>query len=70
MAHCSGEEKQVASGVGWPTVGSRLAISAHLETEVWVRKLEDKLRLEKDIRVSTSLLTSVLADGMGEQDNI
>ena len=69
MVHCSRDKKQMAAGMGWPTVGSRLAISALLETEAWVRKLEDILRLENDLRVSTSLLTSVLADKMGEQDN-
>lgn len=34
-----------------------------------MRKLADKLRLEKDVKMFTSLLTLVLSDKMGKQDN-
>lgn len=46
---------------GWPSVPK--------ETEAWVRKLADKLRVEKDVKVFNNLLTSVVADKMEEQDN-
>lgn len=39
------------------------------ERLVSVRKLEEGLRLEKDVHVSTALLTLGRAEKVGEQDN-
>ena len=39
------------------------------ERLVSVRKLEEGLRLEKDVHVSTTLLTLGRAEKVGEQDN-
>lgn len=49
-------------------LASTLATNAQLEAEALVRKLEN-LRLEKHMRVSTTLLVSGLADKVGKQDN-
>ena len=49
-----GEEGKCLAGSGMTfTMGSSLATDAQLEAEDLVRKLEEKLKLEKDVWVST-----------------
>lgn len=43
--------------------------NVQLDTKGQGRKLEEELRLKKNIQLSTTLLTSGLTDKMGEQDN-
>lgn len=43
--------------------------NAHPGTEVQVRKREEELRLEKNVRVSPALLAFGLADKVEEQDH-
>lgn len=50
----------------WPLLW---AIGAQLKAEAGVREVEGKLRLEKDVWLSATLLVSVLADKAGEQDD-
>lgn len=47
----------------------QLATDAQLKAEVWVRKLEEELKLEKDMGVSSALLASGLEDKLREQDD-
>lgn len=57
-------------GVGWPLLWAfRLAPDAQLEFEAQAKELEEELRLEKDMWLSTTLLTSGLADWVGGKDN-
>lgn len=46
-----------------------LDTNVQLEAETQIRKLEGKLRLEKDMQLSTTLLASRLAYKVGRQDN-
>ena len=57
----------MAATVGWSLLGAgQLATDAQLEAEAPVRKLEEELRLEKDVWVSAALLDLGLADQVGE----
>ena len=47
----------------------QLTTNAQLEAEAAVRKLEDMLRLEKDVSLSTTLPASWWADKVGAQDD-
>ena len=47
--------------------GVWLASDAQLEAEAQVRKMEEELSLEKDVQLSTTLLTSGLEDEVEEQ---
>lgn len=51
-----------------PLMGSLAGHNAQLEAGAKVRKLGEKLKLEKD-RMSTTLLALGLADRVGEQGN-
>lgn len=51
------------------TVGSSVGPCCPLEAEAQVRKLEEELRLEKDVWVPTTLLASGLEVKVREQDN-
>lgn len=54
---------------GWaPLTGNWLATNFQLEAEARIRKLKKELKLEKDIRVPTTLLASGRADGVEEQN--
>lgn len=50
-------------------MGTPAATRAWLEAEAWVSKLEEKLTLERDPEVSTTVLDSGLADQVREQDD-
>ena len=50
------------------TEGRPLATDAQLEAEARVRQLEEELKLEKNVQVSTALPALGLADKMREQD--
>lgn len=52
-----------------PLMGNWLATDVQLEAEARMRKLKKELKLEKDIRVSTTLLASGLADAVEEQNS-
>lgn len=59
------------SAVGWPLLWAVwLDMDAQLKAEVQVRKLEEELRLKKNIWLFTTLLPSGLADEMGEQGKL
>ena len=50
ITHCGKEGKGIAATVGWPLLWAvRLATDAQLEAEAPVAKLEEELRLEKDV---------------------
>lgn len=69
IAHCSEEGKHVAATVGWLLLWAvQQAIDAQTEAEAQVKKLEEELRLEKNVWFSTILLASGLADKVGEQN--
>lgn len=56
--------------MGWPPMCIvSLATNAQLEAEAGVKELEEKLRREKDMWLSTTLLPLGPADNVGEQDN-
>lgn len=60
----------MAAIVGWLLLQAIwLAMNAQLEADAWVRKLEEELRLDKDMWLSTTRLASGLADNVGEQAN-
>ena len=68
--HCSKEGKRVAAAVGWsPLWAVQVANDAQLEAKAQVTVLEEELRLEKDVWLSTTLLASGLAEEVGKQDN-
>ena len=46
-----------------------LATNAHLEAETWVKELEEKWKIEKDVWLFTTLLNLGLADKVEEQNN-
>lgn len=55
ITHCGKEGKHMAATVAWPLLWAVwLATNTQLEAEARVRKLEDELKLEKDIRVFTT----------------
>lgn len=61
ITHCSKEGKQTAVTVEWPLLWAvQLAINAQWETEAQVRKMEEELKLEKNMQLSAILLTLVL----------
>lgn len=60
----AGRHSELAS-----TVGSSADADVQLGAEAQVRKEEEELRLEKNMRVSPALLPLVLADKVGELDN-
>lgn len=63
LRYCGKEEKFMATAVGWWLLWVvRLAPYVQLEAENRVRKLEKELKLDKDIRMSMTLLASILAD--------
>lgn len=58
----------MAAAVDWPLLWTvRLRIDVQLEDATQVSKLEEKLRLEKDVQLSTTLLLE-LGDMVREQD--
>lgn len=69
LTHCSGQGKHYCT-LGWPQPWVvRLVINAQLEAEAPVRKLENKLRLEKDSWLFPTLPDSGQANKVGERDN-
>lgn len=59
IAHCGKEWKWIIALMGWHLVWAvQLTTNAQLEAEAAVRKLEDILRLEKDVSLSTTLPAS------------
>lgn len=50
-------------------MGNWLATDVQLEAEARIRKLKKELKLEKDIRLPTTLLASGRADGVEEQNS-
>ena len=70
IAHCGKEWKWIIALMGWHLVWAvQLTTNAQLEAEAAVRKLEDILRLEKDVSLSTTLPASWWADKVGAQDD-
>lgn len=70
IARCGKEGKCMAATVVWPVLWvTWLTADAQLEAEAKVGKLEEELRLEKIVWLSTILLALGLADKVGEQDN-
>ena len=66
---CSKEEKQMAAAVGWSLLWAvGLDTDAQLEAEAQVRELEEELRLETDMQLTTTLLTLGMAEKLEEQD--
>lgn len=60
----------MAATVSWPPLWAVWsATNVQLEAEAHVRKLEEELRLEKDVCLSTTQPASELADKVGEQVN-
>ena len=58
----------MATTVGWPPLWAvQPATDAQLEAEAWVRELEEELKLEKNVQLSTALLALWLADKVKEQ---
>lgn len=67
-ALCGTEGKWMVAVVDWLLLRAVcLNTDAWLEAEVWVRKSEEELRLEKDMQLSTLLLASGLVDKVGKQ---
>ena len=55
--HYRKEGKQMAAAVGWsPLWAVWMATNTQLEAKAQGRKLEEELRLEKDVQLSTTLL--------------
>lgn len=55
ITHCGKEGKHMAATVTWPLLWAVwLATNTQLEAEARVGKLEDELKLEKDIRMFTT----------------
>lgn len=63
------EEKGVRSGLA-SAVGSWAGQHARLEAEAQVRKLEEGLRLDQDVPLSTTLLDSRLVDEVRSRDKL
>lgn len=65
------QSRKVPGGtVNWPLLWeAQLDADVQLGAEAQVRKEEEELRLEKNMRVSPALLPLVLADKVGELDN-
>ena len=62
-AHCSREGKLTAAAVTWPLLWAvRLATYTQLQAEAQNRKLEEGLRLKKDMQLSTTLPASGQTD--------
>ena len=60
----------MAAVVGWPLLWADcLDSDAELESKTQVRKLEEELRLEKDVWLSAMLLASGQSRKVEEQDN-
>ena len=60
----------MSASVGWPSQqADQLATKVQTEAEAQIKKLEEELRVEKDMRLSTPPLASGLADRMGEQED-
>lgn len=61
--HCDKEGKWMPAATGWPLLWAvHLVSDAKLKAKGQVRKLEEELRLETDMQVSTALLASGLED--------